>query len=344
MNILFFTKGNRSVASSRARVWAIAEHLKENFNIDYTILADFQYPWWLFSRARFIKLRAAYRALHKDQYDIIFIHKSLFAWDILLIIFLCGKKIIYDLDDAEWLHSQMKSALLAKMADVVFCGSNEILYWAQKYNRNSLLLPTSIDADLYMKYPIVKKDNYLTIGWVGNGRAHFRSGNFDILVGVLNRLAESITFRFVIIGTQYYQPLKDLFIGKNYEVIFVDEADWQNQSTSPVLMQKYAFDIGVMPLANTAFNRAKCALKAVEYMAMGIPVVASEVGEACVLIQDGVNGFLAHDENEWFEKLQKLLLYPECRLAIGMKGQETVQLKYSFRAIIPKILSVLQSL
>lgn len=345
MSILFFTKGDRSVPSSRERVWVIAERLQKDFSFEYTILFGFQYPWWLLSRSRFIKLREARRALRDSKYDIIFVHKSLFAWDILFLILFSGKNIVYDLDDAEWLHSPLKSRLLARRAVYIFCGSHAILKWAQKHNKNSALVPSVVDNTLYAHYTVTHgAREIITLGWVGQGRAHFKAGNFEIIKKPLNVFAaQGYAFRLVIIGSQNYAPLKEYFKNVIYPVEFIDDADWERPSTVPAMIKKYEVDIGVMPLVSTSFNEAKCAYKAVQFMACGVPTVASSVGEACYRIEHGKNGFLAASNEEWVSALTKLSNAWVSRKIMGERAQKTISSRYSFDCIVPMMHDIFMS-
>jgi glycosyltransferase involved in cell wall biosynthesis len=90
-----------------------------------------------------------------------------------------------------------------------------------------------------------------------------------------------------------------------------------------------SFDIGVMPLCDDAWTRGKSGFKLLQYMVAGIPVVASRVGVNCEIVQDGQNGFLATDEDEWMKKLSLLMENPGLRKRFGMEGRKTVIQRYS---------------
>ncbi len=66
-------------------------------------------------------------------------------------------------------------------------------------------------------------------------------------------------------------------------------------------------DAAIYPMADTAFNRAKCSAKLIELLSMGKPVVASPVGEVLTYIKDGESGLLAKDIKEMVEKVIGLL-------------------------------------
>lgn len=339
MRILFFTKGDKSVGSSRQRVWLLAEKLKEAYGHDYEILHSIHYPFWDFSSRRFQIFDDIRRKLAAGSWELIFVHKSLFPWDVVVLILFAkwfgGKRLIYDLDDAERLHSPVKSWFFARMADHVFCGSHVILDWAQKINKNAILVPTVVDADLYAKHVVHHRvrERY-TIGWVGAGMRHYKDGHFAIIKPALDRLAPAIKFRFVIIGAQNYELLKDYFKDASFETVFVDELDWADPEAVPRAVEEYQFDVGVMPQNNLPFNRAKCGFKIIEYMACGVLAVASPVGENNIVIQNGRNGYLAATTAEWREALYKLLMNTDLRKELGKQALATVKARYSYQSVL----------
>src|SRR3989344_3754499 len=101
MKILYFTKGDSSVASSNERVWIAGEYLKKNFGHESEIIS-----------ARNNSAKDVFSKLWRSAYDIIVVHKSLFSAKTVFLIALAKlffrKPFIYDLDDAQWLHSPIK--------------------------------------------------------------------------------------------------------------------------------------------------------------------------------------------------------------------------------------------
>src|SRR6201999_1317649 len=97
-----------------------------------------------------------------------------------------------------------------------------------------------------------------------------------------------------------------------------------------------AFDVGIMPLTDTPFERGKCAYKLLQVMAAGKPVIASPVGANRQVVQQGVNGFLADTTEEWAEALRKLA-DPELRRRMGEEARKTVADQYSSAVIVPRL-------
>jgi glycosyltransferase involved in cell wall biosynthesis len=101
-------------------------------------------------------------------------------------------------------------------------------------------------------------------------------------------------------------------------------------------------DVGVYPLADDEWSRGKCGFKAIEFMACGVPVVASALGVNREIIEDGVNGFLASTEDEWVERLGRLLASPTLRRQFGSAGRRTIEARYSLQVHAPTLAATLR--
>jgi glycosyltransferase involved in cell wall biosynthesis len=107
--------------------------------------------------------------------------------------------------------------------------------------------------------------------------------------------------------------------------------EWQPWSADVELAELGRFDIGIMPVPDDAFSRGKCALKALQYMAMGVATVCSPVGANRELIRHGENGLLATTAEEWLAAVASLIDDPGLRLRLGRAGRQTVESGYSAR-------------
>src|SRR5207248_10673995 len=85
-----------------------------------------------------------------------------------------------------------------------------------------------------------------------------------------------------------------------------------------------AFDVGIMPLQDTAWERGKCAYKLLQVMAAGKPVIASPVGANVQVVRHGVNGYLANTPEEWADALRRLAVDPELRQRMRAEARRTV--------------------
>lgn len=332
MRILYFTKGDKSVASSNERVWIIADLLHTYFGYKYEIIP---------AKESSIK-KIFWRVLQYD-YCCIIVHKSLFSFATVLFlaavkVFL-RKALIYDLDDAQWLHSPTKSKLLALFSDAVFAGSHTIIDWARHYNRNVVWIPTLVDHEYFARFHAEhKKKNVLTIGWIGGGPEHFKTGNLQIVRFALEEFAKKgYRFRFYLVGTRGRKPLEEYFQSSLYELTIVPSVPYTDV---PQYIQK--FDIGIMPLLDIPFERGKCAAKAIQYMACGVPPVVSPVGENNFVVENGKNGFLAGTTEEWVQAFITLAENTDLRNKMGTLGMEKVRDQYSHEAVLKRYVEVLK--
>lgn len=351
MTVHFFTIGDRKTASSRQRAFLVVDELNKK-NIKTVIHKP---PVGLISEVSWIKKINLIWRLIKVFYnikkeDIIFLQRTINKYFFPLIVLyklVFQRKIIFDIDDAVYLYcysSLFRVKILVILADAVITGSHSLLNWAEKYNKNVYIVPTSVSFSLYNKYGRLKRINNKTfvIGWMGKAIDHYE--NLKILKPVFEKLIRrNLNFKFILVGSLKEKKVYLLFNNiKGLNVEFVDSLDWTSPEEMPKLIQK--FDAGLMPLINTEWNRSKCAFKAVEYMACGVPTIASPVGENKYLIEDGVNGYLADNINDWADKLQNLINDCELDKKIGTEGRSTIEKEYCYEVNIIKLISIFKKL
>jgi glycosyltransferase involved in cell wall biosynthesis len=145
--------------------------------------------------------------------------------------------------------------------------------------------------------------------------------HFEYAIPFLRKINEKygndITFK--VIGDSSYQNEELNIVGISW-----NEAD--------EIKELSGFDIGIMPLPDDEWAKGKCGLKGLQYMALEIPTIMSPVGVNTEIIQDGVNGFLAVDIDEWVEKLSLLIESLALREKLGKAARKTVLEKYSFES------------
>ncbi len=344
MKILFFTKGDAQTGSSRQRVWQLSKHLKEAYGHDYEILHSLGRSFWDISSKRFQELGYIYKKVFGKDTEVIFVHKSFFPFDVVFIIVMGkifgGKRLIYDMDDAQWTHSRLKTIFLVYFVDSVFCGSQEICRWSSRYNINTVLIPTVIDKKLYESNKVSHaKKSVITLGWVGVGKTYFKNGHLNILKEVFEILIErDILFRFVLIGAMGDEKLKKFFTSDKYESEFIDNLDWSISGVVAKTMKEREIDIGLAPLENSEFSMAKCGFKIIEYMGVGVPVIASPVGEQGSILESV--GYIAKTPEEWANAIIALKDEKK-REKMGVTGLERVASSYSYESVLPKIQEIL---
>jgi glycosyltransferase involved in cell wall biosynthesis len=273
-------------------------------------------------------LRRIQLATHIGDYDLIYVFRESAligpAW-FERWAKLRGRPMIFDFDDAVWvsiaslangwlslLKMPSKTRTSCRLASHVMAGNPYLAEYAMRVNPETSVVPTSIELKNYtleasadVPVPV--------IGWSGS----FSTVPYlNRLKPVLQELIRTERFRLRVIGTNEYAV----------PGVEVDVFPWAAASEVEDLRP---MTIGVMPLIHDEFSRGKCGLKALQYMALGIPPVVSPVGVNSEIIQDGVNGFLADTPEEWKAKLTLLLRDRDLRARMGAAARRTVEAKYS---------------
>ena len=259
--------------------------------------------------------------------------------------YIAKKKIpmVYDFDDAIWVKDvsevnkkisffkdEKKIEKILPLCKYVTCGNEYLANFALKFNSNVVIIPSTVDTDIYKP---IKKNNInspVKIGWVGS---HTTIKHFELISDVYLELKSKYNNKveFIVIGDENYKNEKLNLQGKK----------WENDKEVQLFN---SFDIGVMPLPNNDWTKGKCGMKGLLYMSVGLPTVMSNVGMNKDIINDGINGFLPTGNKEWIDVLSKLIEDKELRKKIGDKGRETVLEKYSKNIIKKTYLDLYTSL
>ena len=123
------------------------------------------------------------------------------------------------------------------------------------------------------------------------------------------------------------------------QVSGIEQVQWEGKEEIAALQ---SFDIGLMPLPDDPWTRGKCGFKLLQYQAMGIPVVCSSVGINKTIVTEGVNGFLAHTNEEWFDRVSRLVTSPDLRARMGAAGRRIVTNEYSLKSLWPRFFSIIK--
>jgi glycosyltransferase involved in cell wall biosynthesis len=341
MKILMLVSG-RQVPSSRFRVLQYVPYLESlghrctvapSFPVKYRGLPLLgnrlsEIPRVMFRLWDWFRARGA-------GYDIVLVERELFSSAFSAIEPLFRKLVptmALDIDDGIFLQHPHKFDKLARMADVVIVGNDLLAEKAQGLNEHVVVVPTAIDTGRYTVRESSSKNNPLTIGWTGT------AGNWDslqMLTDPLRALAEKHALRLKVIAER--EPPPGLI---DVPGMVIDFSPWQEETEISDLQ---SFDIGVMPLEDRRWNLYKCGFKIIQYMACGIPAIASPVGVNSQIIQHDCNGLLAANAKEWTECLSRLLQDIELRQRLATAGRKTVEERYSVTVNLPRLEAGLQA-
>lgn len=361
MRVLFLTQYGEQGSTSRTRVYQYLPHLRRA-GVAYRVviasedtlyrgaLLRGQQPGWhhlpyLIASWLVTCVRSVEAVLRAPRYDVVFVQRVLPPLGLVWLLTRMNSRIVFDFDDAlfeqkheakggcwDRLAGHRSARALPDMLRVarwVIVENDHNRKYVLNHASNVAIITGPIDTDHYQpdhRMIGASSQRGRVLGWIGSpGTTKYLHG----IRGALSALSER------------YGDLSLMLIGASpFEIrgMRVIQKPWGLDTEVENLRQ---FDIGIMPLPDTPWTRGKGGYKLLQYMAMGIPAVASPVGINRKIIQDGVNGFLAASEKEWMEKLSLLIERPDLRRRFAEEGRRTVETRYSVRANFPRLLEIL---
>lgn len=344
MRLLALTKYGDQAASTRQRFLQYRNHLAEaGLALHTAPLLDNSYLEVTFAgrRASHLRLvaylvRRARALLGQSHSDLIWIQKELFP-------FLPGFferavlsqdiPVVVDYDDAIFhQYDQHRSPLvrtllgrklepLLRRANLAVCGNSYLEAYAGKFCRQTAVIPTVLDTAVYLPRASQGPEQRLTVGWIGSPSTWTY---VEPIVPLLQSLAEELDLLIRVVGAGPNAPQLHRF----------EFLDWSETEEINMIQ---GMDIGIMPLPNEPWARGKCGYKLVQYMACGLPVVASPVGVNAEIVDDGINGFLARTDRDWIAAIRRLALEASLRRTMGTHGRAKIERCYSIQVHGPRL-------
>lgn len=282
--------------------------------------------------------RRVVQLAHALRFDVIFIQRGLLRYAsppllegalALVARGLLGRKLLYHLDDA--LYEVAASRWVAgrcRSADLVLTGNRDVAAFARAAGADVEILDGWVEAE---RYPIKqhRSDGPVTIGYVGTFAE-------EHLLPITAPLAEACRRTGSRVKVVSRSPVK--------LPALTGHVDWERWTPEREFRLFEDFDIGIMPLEDTSYNRAKEGYKLKEYMAAGLPVVCSPVGHNLQLVQSGLNGFLPRTDQEWVEVLCSLAGDSARRAALGRRGRELVEERYAAERQMGELARIMRDL
>ena len=252
-----------------------------------------------------------------------------------------GKPLIFDFDDAVQLavdspvygkvatilkHPQ-KTPQIIRMSHSVIAGNHHLEEYALELNPRVSVIPTVVDADIVR--PLEKpQSEKIVLGWMGT---HSTLPYLETLLPVLQTLARKYPLILRVVGAG-----RDIQI----EGVEVDNRRW---SLATEVSDLQSFDIGLYPIVEDAWSLGKSGFKAVQYMAVGIPVVAAPVGATRDIVCDGKHGFLSDSPAQWTARLSQLIEDAALRRTLGAAGRERVENWYCLQRQAPRLAEIVRA-
>ena len=335
MRALFLPQTAERGPSSRYRVYQLLPRLRQlgidcdmSPGIDAALYADI---YLRHTRSKTAALRAIWQRRRVDlqratDFDVVVVQKGFFPG------FYAGlerqiaahRPVVFDFDDAIWLPRQGGNPILRRLhlegtvqeilrrATAVIAGNEFLADYARQFAGNVTVVPSAVELARY------RRGAGTTVGWIGSGSTlpYLRP-----LAQVFQELG--ITPRVIAAGTPDFPA---------------DFRPWQLETEVDDLA---GLGIGVAPLPDNQWERGKCGVKILQYMACGLPVVAAPVGVQRELVRDGVTGFHATTPDEWRDRLRQLLADAALRQRLGDAGRELVAQYYDVPVAAARVAKVL---
>ena len=348
MNVLVLTRYGRLGASSRLRFLQYRSQL-ESAGVLCTVqvLIDDEMLRSKYSRGSYRpgQLLRAYaqrmlQLLRRRHFDLLWIEKEALPWMPagLERRLLHSVPYVLDYDDAIFHNYDLHSSswirrLWGRRIDRLMVGARLVVagneYLAQRARDAGTprveVVPTVVDLERYGLASVSARVKPIVV-WIGSPAT---VPYLAALSMPLQALAQQLDFTLRVIGGKLEIP------GVNVECL-----DWSEDDEAAQIAE---CDIGIMPLSDTPWSRGKCGYKLIQYMACGLPVVASPVGANREIVRDAVNGFLANTDQEWVARLGQLLADSALRRRLGQAGRHCVEETYCLQKTAPRYGGLLQA-
>ena len=363
MKIIFITREGYNLSGARVRCYNFARALKnyginaEVFSFADNLGAKYGEEETEMGLSQKLKYNfQAYRILKELDKDSLIVMQRLNYHTLapFLISILKRHKFIFDCDD--WnirekpryilgVYPTSKAEFLtrkfAKRSYFCLAASKFLENYLSQFNGKVYYLPTGVDTSLFdpIFYDDTKINSKIVFSWIGSVYTEEMQENLKFIIDCFLSLAPKYSQVYLELRAEgkYLENLKketNVLDGK------ISIKKWLHPDKIPQYLS--GIEIGLLPLIqNTKFNRAKSPTKLFEYMAMGKPVVASFLGEAKEIIQDGRTGFLVRNKEEFIRKMESLIINQELRKRVGFEARKEVLRSYSLNVLGKRLYKIL---
>ena len=321
--VLFISKGEDS-ASTRYRAFVYFPYLHQ---------AGWQPEHLTAAQGPLQRLKLLRRARRADV--VVIIRRTLSPL-FLGLLRRAARRLVFDFDDAIFVRSSGRPSRRREqgfrrtmaVCDAVWAGNQYLATAAAELNSHVTVLPTSVRPDKY-RHETHKPDDHLDLVWIGSDS----------------------TRKYLVQALPALEALAQRHPGLRLKIIADFDLETRHLLTLPVAWNEQtearelaSSHIGIAPMPDDPWTRGKCALKILQYMAAGLPVVASPAGINKDVVTEGENGYLAVTQEEWAARLEDLIRDKGLRRRFGENGRQRVRAEYSEQITAQKMLAELDGL
>ncbi len=257
-----------------------------------------------------------------------------------------SRPMVLDLDDATYVpytsptYGKVGQALkwfsktddLIRWATIVTCGNRSIADYVSSKGAAARVIPTVVDTDVFHPEKRNSAGGDLVLGWIGT---HSTFPYLESLFPLLQGLAEEYHFRLKIVGA----GRREIRIPG----VEIDNLEWKLERE---VKDFQSLDIGLYPIDASMYAgewaAGKSGFKAIQYMAVGIPYVATPVGAIREIGEVGITHFCATTNCEWREALATLICEREKREKMGAAGRNHALEHFGLAAQADKLAEALR--
>jgi len=277
-------------------------------------------------------LRVLKAARHSD---IVVVLRKTYPLPLLWLLRRCARKLVFDFDDAIFCNSDgsysrtrmRRFAAMARRCDHVFAGNGFLAEKARAFNASVSLIPTCLNPEKY-DTPADKPHDSIDLVWIGSKSTRKYLADALPALGLAAERVANLRLKIIADFDLPDAPLQTVPIR------------WRDDTEA---MELASAHIGIAPMRDDDWSRGKCALKVLQYMAAGLPVVSSNAGVNADAVSDGESGYLVETDAQWADAIARLAEDEALRARMGAAGR-TRMADYTVDAVFARMRPILTTL
>ena len=206
-----------------------------------------------------------------------------------------------------------------RMSDAMVVSTPYLKEVYSEFCGNIYVVPNSLDFRTWDNLKHRRNKDVIRIGWAG-GASH--DEDLRLIEPVMRHILDkhpTVKFCFVHGIPSFFKGIDRV------EAVH----DFTRIDRYPQFLASRAFDIGIAPLVDNAFNRGKSNLRWLEYAGLKVPCVASKVGHFAETISQAEDGLLCENKQDWIDSLSWLISDEVARKKIGKNANQKARRQFN---------------